>query len=73
MKQEGLNQLVAEAVEVMGRIDILVNNAGIIRRQDILEFSENDWDDVININQKTVFFLSQAVAKQFVKQGRAAK
>lgn len=73
MAQEGLEQLVAEAVEVMGHVDILVNNAGIIRREDLLDFSEKDWDDVININQKTVFFLSQAVAKQFVKQGNGGK
>ena len=73
MQQDSLGAIVAEAVEVMGAIDILVNNAGIIRRQDILEFSNKDWDDVININQKTVFFLSQAVAKQFVKQGRGGK
>lgn len=73
IQQTQLEQIVAEAVEVMGHVDILVNNAGIIRRQDILEFSEQDWDDVININQKTVFFLSQAVAKQFVKQGKGGK
>ncbi len=73
MKQDELEHIVAEAVEVMGCVDILVNNAGIIRRQDILEFSEKDWDDVININQKTVFFLSQAVAKQFVTQGNGGK
>ncbi|HEH9399438.1 TPA: 2-dehydro-3-deoxy-D-gluconate 5-dehydrogenase KduD [Aeromonas sobria] len=73
MQQDLLEAIVAEAVEVMGAIDILVNNAGIIRRQDILEFSNKDWDDVININQKTVFFLSQAVAKQFVKQGKGGK
>ena len=73
MKQDQLTGLVAEAVEVMGRVDILVNNAGIIRREDFLEFTEANWDDVININQKTVFFLSQAVAKQFVKQGQGGK
>ncbi|MBA5682893.1 2-dehydro-3-deoxy-D-gluconate 5-dehydrogenase KduD [Photobacterium damselae subsp. damselae] len=73
MAQDHLEQIVAEAVEVMGHVDVLVNNAGIIRRQDILEFSEQDWDDVININQKTLFFLSQAVAKQFVKQGNGGK
>ncbi|WP_044362782.1 2-dehydro-3-deoxy-D-gluconate 5-dehydrogenase KduD [Vibrio fluvialis] len=73
MKQDLLEPLVTEAVEVMGHVDILVNNAGIIRREDILEFSEKDWDDVININQKTLFFLSQAVAKQFVKQGQGGK
>lgn len=73
MQQDRLEAIVAEAVEMMGRLDILVNNAGIIRRQDMLEFSKKDWDDVIDINQKTVFFLSQAVAKQFVKQGKGGK
>lgn len=73
MEQDKLEQVVEEAVEVMGRVDILVNNAGIIRRQDLLEFSLSDWDDVININQKTVFFLSQAIAKKFVAQGEGGK
>lgn len=54
-------------------IDILVNNAGIIRRQDALEFTEKDWDDVMNLNIKALFFMSQAVAKQFVKQGHGGK
>ena len=54
-------------------IDILVNNAGIIRRADALEFTEKDWDDVLNINLKTVFFFSQAAAKEFVKQGTGGK
>lgn len=57
----------------MGHVDILVNNAGIIRREDALKFSEKNWDDVLNINLKTVFFLSQAVANQFVKQGHGGK
>ena len=73
MEQNKLTQIIDEAVEVMGHVDILVNNAGIIRREDILEFSEENWDDVININQKTLFFLSQAAAKQFVKQGNGGK
>ena len=73
IQQDGLDALVDEAVKVMGRIDILVNNAGIIRREDLLQFSEKDWDDVININQKTLFFLSQKVARQFVKQGEGGK
>lgn len=50
-------------------IDILVNNAGSIIREDSLSFSEKDWDDVMNLNAKSVFFLSQACAKEFVKQG----
>ncbi|ANP77816.1 MULTISPECIES: 2-dehydro-3-deoxy-D-gluconate 5-dehydrogenase KduD [Vibrio] len=56
-----------------GQVDILVNNAGIIRRQDAIEFSEQDWDDVMNVNTKTVFFMSQAVAKQFKAQGTGGK
>jgi 2-deoxy-D-gluconate 3-dehydrogenase len=65
--------LVAEAVARMGKIDILVNNAGTIRREDALQFSEKDWDDVMNLNIKSLFFLSQAVAKQFIKQGGGGK
>jgi len=56
-----------------GRIDILVNNAGIIRRASLIEFSEKDWDDVININQKTLFFLSQAVARIMIEKGNGGK
>jgi len=68
-----LDAIVEEAVNSFGRIDILVNNAGIIRREDAINFSERDWDDVMNINVKTVFFFSQAVAKQFMKQGTGGK
>ncbi len=50
------------AVAAMGRVDILVNNAGIIRRHDALTFTESDWDAVIDLNLKAVFFLSRAVA-----------
>lgn len=60
-------------METFGKVDILVNNAGIIRRTDAIDFSEKDWDDVININLKTVFFFSQAVAKQFIRQGTGGK
>lgn len=70
---EDLKRYVEEAVKALGKVDILVNNAGIIRREDSLNFSEKDWDDVMNINVKTVFFLSQAVANQFVKQGQGGK
>ena len=54
----------------LGGVDILVNNAGIIRRADALDFSEEDWDAVIGTNLKSVFFLSQAVARHMVEQGR---
>lgn len=65
--------VIEKVVAEFGGIDILVNNAGIIRRADAVDFTEKDWDDVMNINIKTVFFFSQAVAKQFIKQGRGGK
>ncbi len=67
-----LDDVVARTVAEMGRLDILVNNAGIIRRAPALEFSEADWDDVIQINLKALFFLSQAAARQMVAQGGGA-
>ncbi|HYG24261.1 MAG TPA: 2-dehydro-3-deoxy-D-gluconate 5-dehydrogenase KduD [Verrucomicrobiae bacterium] len=67
-------QKVADAVvKELGGIDILLNNAGIIRRAPVLEFSEKDWDEVIKINQDMVFFLTQAVGRQMVAQGRGGK
>lgn len=57
------------AVKEFGHIDILVNNAGTIRRFDSVDFPEKDWDDVININLKSLFFLTQACGKHFIKQG----
>lgn len=70
---EALEGLVGQAVATFGRVDILVNNAGIIRRDDAINFSEKDWDDVMNINVKSVFFMSQAVARQFIAQGHGGK
>jgi len=63
-----VNDIVAEAISAMGHVDILVNNAGTIRRNDFLDFSEKDWDDVMDLNLKTMFFLSQAVTKEFIAQ-----
>ncbi|HAZ54284.1 MAG TPA: 2-deoxy-D-gluconate 3-dehydrogenase [Franconibacter helveticus] len=71
--QDQLEAIVQEAVEKMGRVDILVNNAGTIRRDDALSFSERDWDEVMKVNLKSLFFLSQAVAKQFIQQGDGGK
>jgi len=65
--------VVKAAVENMGGIDILVNNAGIIRRAPLLEFAEKDWDEVMSVNLRTLFFLSQAVARVMVEQGRGGK
>ena len=52
-----------------GRLDILVNNAGLIRRADAVDFSEKDWDDVMNVNIKSAFFMSQAAGRHFIAQG----
>jgi 2-dehydro-3-deoxy-D-gluconate 5-dehydrogenase len=66
-------RIVDTALQALGRIDILFNNAGIIRRADLVDFSEKDWDDVINVNQRTLFFLSQAVAKVMIRQGQGGR
>ena len=73
MSTEPIQGIIDTAVETFGHVDILVNNAGIIRREDSVNFSEKDWDDVMNINVKTVFFFSQAVANQYLKQGTGGK
>ncbi len=67
---EPVNRVVDEAVEKLGGIDILVNNAGIIRRADAVDFTEEDWDAVVDTNLKSVFFLCQAAAKKMIPQGR---
>lgn len=70
---EPIPGIVKAAVDAFGRVDILVNNAGIIIRNDAVDFTEKEWDDVMDINLKTVFFLSQAVARQFIAQGGGGK
>lgn len=66
---EQLQQAIDQVTTRMGRLDILVNNAGIIRRAPALEYRESDWDDILQINLKAAFFLSQAAAKIMLKQG----
>ncbi|WP_153448850.1 2-dehydro-3-deoxy-D-gluconate 5-dehydrogenase KduD [Vibrio algicola] len=73
LTQDDIPAIIEAAVAEFGKIDILVNNAGIIRREDAIEFSEQNWDDVMNINSKTVFFMSQAVANQYIKQDTGGK
>jgi 2-dehydro-3-deoxy-D-gluconate 5-dehydrogenase len=65
--------VVAQAVGALGGVDILVNNAGIIRRNDALDFTEDDWDAVMTVNLKSVFFLSQAAARHMVSGARGGK
>ncbi|MGV3481770.1 MAG: 2-dehydro-3-deoxy-D-gluconate 5-dehydrogenase KduD [Sphingobium sp.] len=66
---EPVERVVAETVDRLGSIDILVNNAGIIRRADSIDFTEADWDAVIDTNLKSVFFLCQAAAKRMIPAG----
>ena len=66
--RESIKEIVEECVSVFGRIDILVNNAGTIRRAPLLEYKEEDWNAVMDINLNAVYFLSQEVAKVMVKQ-----
>jgi 2-deoxy-D-gluconate 3-dehydrogenase len=65
--------IISEAVAEFGRVDVLVNNSGMIRRDDMLKFSEKDWDDVMNLNLKTLFFLAQEASKQFERQETGGK
>lgn len=67
--REQIDKVVAECVEKFGKIDILVNNAGTIRRAPLLEYKDEDWNAVMDINLNSVYFLSQAVAKVMVAQG----
>ena len=66
---EPVGRVVDETLDCLGGLDILVNNAGIIRRSDLLDFNEADWDAVMDTNLKSLFFLSQAAARVMVPQG----
>ncbi|PKP90538.1 MAG: 2-deoxy-D-gluconate 3-dehydrogenase [Alphaproteobacteria bacterium HGW-Alphaproteobacteria-16] len=66
---EPVQRVVDETIEKLGGLDILVNNAGIIRRADSVDFTEADWDAVMDTNLKSVFFLCQAAAKHMIAQG----
>lgn len=68
-----IDYIISEAKNKFGKIDILVNNAGIILREDAINVTEEDWDKVIDINEKVVFFLAQAAAKEFIAQKTGGK
>ncbi|WHY68872.1 SDR family oxidoreductase [Neobacillus sp. SuZ13] len=70
---ENVNQVkeaIPRVVAHFGTIDILVNNAGIQRRSPSVDFEESDWDDVINVNLKTVWLLCQQAGRYMVPQGK---
>ena len=67
---EPIPEIISRTVAEFGKIDILINCAGITRRAPALEFSVQDWDDVVNVNQRTLFFMCQAAAREMVKQGK---
>jgi 2-deoxy-D-gluconate 3-dehydrogenase len=65
-----LTDIVSQVEQALGQVDVLVNNAGIIRRSSALDYSEEDWDAVYQINLKSPFFLAQAAARAMVRRGR---
>lgn len=68
-----INKIMEQVLSETERIDILVNNAGIIKRCDAIDVTPEDWDAVIDLNEKMVFFLSQAVAKQWIEDKKGGK
>lgn len=67
-KKEFVQEVVDTCVKEYGKIDILVNNAGTIRRAPLLEYKDEDWEAVMNINLNAVYYLSKKVAEIMVEQ-----
>lgn len=72
-KADDINRLVANTVERFGKVDILVNNAAVFPSHRFLDMTEEQWDEVQDINIKGMFLCSQAVVRQMVKQGVRGK
>ncbi len=68
MEDGAVQKVVDTAIAAFGKVDILINNAGIIRRTPAIDFSEKDWDEVMNLNSRVVFFMCQAAAKDMMKR-----
>ncbi|AYV66948.1 MULTISPECIES: 2-dehydro-3-deoxy-D-gluconate 5-dehydrogenase KduD [Niallia] len=68
MNLNEVKQAIPRAIETMGSVDILVNNAGIQRRSPAVDFSEQDWDDVLNVNLKAVWILCQQAGRHMVEK-----
>ena len=65
---DDVNRLIATTIDTYGRIDILVNNAGITRDQLLLRMSDEDWDNVLRVNLRSVFLCTRAVLRHMIKQ-----
>lgn len=70
---ENVEAIIEEAASALGGADILVNNAGIIKRNEAIDFTPEEWDAVMNVNLRTLFFLSQAFARHAVSKKQAGK
>ena len=66
-------EIITEAAAALGGLDILVNNAGTIKRNEAIKFTVDDWDNVINVNLRSLFFYSQAFAKHLIANKQAGK
>lgn len=67
-KPEGIDELANSAQEKMGQIDILINNAGITRDNLFMRMSEEDWNEVINVNLNSIFKLTKHLIKGMIKR-----
>ena len=70
---EPIDRVVTETRRALGRLDVLVNNAGIIKRHDSIDFTVDEWDSVMNVNLRSLFFLSQGVARSMIEQRQGGK
>jgi 2-deoxy-D-gluconate 3-dehydrogenase len=72
-KKETAGRLIQESISRFGRLDILINNAGTIRRAPAADYSDDDWETVIEVNLSSVFRLSRIAGKQMIERGEGAK
>ncbi len=70
---DATDAIIEQSYRAFGGADILINNAGIIQRNDAIDFTVDEWDSVLNVNLRTVFFLSQSFARKCLKNGQGGK